>query len=147
MACQQEAVDVRSITLDNWQFQYQGEWHAATVPGNNFSDLLEHGFIPDPFYGTNEDSVQWVAEREWIYRTTLASTKANNQTLVFQGLDTYAKVYLNDSLILESDNMFRTYEVEVSQFLKATNSLQIHFFPPHIEEEKKIKDLGYELDH
>lgn len=144
-ACQQKTVEVGSITLDNWQFQYQGEWHEATVPGNNFSDLLNHGFITDPFYGTNEDSVQWVAEREWVYRTTFSSTRAKNQTLIFNGLDTYAEVFLNDSLILKSDNMFRTYEVEVSKFLKAENSLQIHFLPPHLEEEKKIADLGYEL--
>ena len=61
------------------------------MPGNNFSDLLNHGFIPDPFYGTNEDSVQWVAEREWVYRTIFAPTLANNQTLIFNGLDTMLK--------------------------------------------------------
>lgn len=144
-ACQQKTVEVNSIALDDWEFQYQGEWHAAQVPGNNFSDLLNHGFIPDPFYGTNEDSVQWVAEQEWVYRTTFASTGVNNQSLIFKGLDTYAKVYLNDSLILASDNMFRTYEVEVSQLLQVENTLVIHFSPPHLEEAKKIADLGYEL--
>ena len=131
--------------LDNWKFEYKGDWYKAEVPGNNFSDLLSHGFIPDPFYGTNEDSVQWVSEREWNYRTTFSPTKSNNQSLIFKGLDTYAKVYLNDSLILETDNMFRIYEVEVSNLLQAANTLQICFLPPHIEEKKKIKTLGYEL--
>lgn len=145
VSCQPKTTEVQTATLESWQFQYQGVWHAADVPGNNFSDLLNHAFIPDPFYGTNEDSVQWVAEREWVYRTTFTSTNANNQTLIFNGLDTYAKVFLNDSLILESDNMFRSYEVEVSDHLKTKNSLRIHFLPPHLEEAKKKADLGYEL--
>ncbi len=29
--------------------------------------------------------------------------------LVFEGLDTYADVYLNDSLILKAENMFREW--------------------------------------
>lgn len=144
-SCQTKTAEVQTTDLKNWQFQYQGEWHVATVPGNNFSDLLSHGFIPNPFYGTNEDSVQWVAEKEWVYRTTFSSDEAKNQTLIFKGLDTYAEIFLNDSLILKTDNMFRTYELEVSQLLEETNSLQIHFLPPHIEEETKIKDLGYKL--
>ena len=64
---------VTSQEINNWKFQYQGQWYSAKVPGNNFSDLLNNGFIPDPFYGTNEDSVQWVAEKEWIYQTTFST--------------------------------------------------------------------------
>lgn len=144
-ACQQQTVETSTTTLSDWQFQYDGEWHAAAVPGNNFSDLLNHGFIPDPFYGTHEDSVQWVAEREWVYRTTFSSSAVKNQSLLFKGLDTYAEVFLNDSLILKSDNMFLSYEVEVSSLLRAENELKIHFLPPHKEEERKIAALGYEL--
>ena len=74
-ACQKQDKKVVVHQLDNWQFEYKGDWHKAEVPGNNFSDLLSHGFILDPFYGTNEDSVQWVSEREWNYRTTFSPTK------------------------------------------------------------------------
>ena len=49
----------------NWHFRKAGDsvWYEATVPGVVQMDLLRQGVIPDPFYGTNEDSIQWI-ERE-----------------------------------------------------------------------------------
>ena len=32
-------------------------------------DLLDHGRLPDPFYGMNEQKVQWVEKEDWLYRT------------------------------------------------------------------------------
>lgn len=131
--------------LNDWEFQYEDKWFSAQVPGNNFSDLLNHGIINDPFYGTNEDSIQWIPEREWIYQTTFYNTKYSNKSLVFNGLDTYADVYLNDSLILNTNNMFRKWEVNVSHLLKKKNSLIIKFNPiSKIETQKQIT-LGYAL--
>ena len=49
--------DQKTIELTDWQFEYNGEWLNATVPGCIHTDLMAHGIIPDPFYGTNEDSV------------------------------------------------------------------------------------------
>ena len=31
-------------------------------------DLLAAGKISDPFYRVNEKSVQWVGEKDWLYR-------------------------------------------------------------------------------
>jgi len=121
-ACKKQEESIVSQEISDWKFEYLGDWHQAEVPGSNFSDLLKHNFIPDPFYGTNEDSVQWVSEKNWIYRSNFTLSEStiskNNQTLNFYGLDTYAKVYLNDSLILQANNMFRTWEVDVSDILK-----------------------------
>ncbi|MEM8508436.1 MAG: glycoside hydrolase family 2 protein [Bacteroidota bacterium] len=62
-------------------------------------------------------------KEDWEYKTTfLVDAKVlrrGHHEMVFKGLDTYAKIYLNDSLLLETDNMFRTYPVDVSQRLKA----------------------------
>ncbi len=38
--------------------------------------------------------------------------------LRFNGLDTYAKVYLNNSLILSANNMFRSWEIEIQDLIK-----------------------------
>ena len=106
-SCQKQEEIVLLQEITNWEFKYQGNWHKAIVPGNNFSDLLQHNLIPDPFYGTNEDSVEWVAKRDWLYKSEFILTektlKKQNQVLVFYGLDTYTKIFLNDSLILETD--------------------------------------------
>ena len=77
---------MHSQIIKEWEFEYDGDWHNAIVPGNNFSDLLKHNFILDPFYGTNEDSVQWIARRDWLYKSEFLVTektlKNQNQILI-----------------------------------------------------------------
>ncbi len=46
-------------------------------------------------------------------QATPALLSQKNIDLVFEGLDAYAKVYLNDKLILTADNMFREWRVNV----------------------------------
>jgi beta-mannosidase len=45
-------------------------------------------------------------DKDWEYRTTFnvddATTKRSVQTLIFEGLDTHADVYLNEMLVLHS---------------------------------------------
>ena len=148
-ACLNQEKDSLSQEIKNWKFEYKNDWHKAEVPGNNFSDLLNHGFILDPFYGTNEDSVQWIAGKSWNYRSKFnvsANTLSKkNQILCFNGLDTYAKVYLNNSLILEANNMFRTWNIDVKNILKKENNLIIKYNSTNKVEKQKQITLGYNL--
>ena len=66
--------------------------------------------------------------------------------LVFDGLDTYAKVWLNDSLILKANNMFRQWTISVKSLLKAkSNELTVRFYPPEKIEAEKASLLPYQL--
>ena len=80
----------QSLELTDWQFEYNGQWYPATVPGFIHTDLMANGIIPDPYYGTNEDSVQWVYdERQWIYHTVVdrkALPIGDTVWFVFEGL-------------------------------------------------------------
>lgn len=121
---------------DNWTFGQPGDpsFRTAVVPGHVHTDLMRSGLIPDPFFGDNEKAVQWVGEKSWEYRTSFLVPKAIMKKevveLCFEGLDTYADVYLNGSRILVSDNMFRTYKVNVKSLLSdGNNSLKIIFSP------------------
>jgi beta-mannosidase len=121
---------------NNWQFTEAGknEWLSAIVPGTVHTDLLAHGKIPDPFIGENEKQVQWVETKTWEYKTTFDASadlwKNKHKELIFEGLDTYARVYLNDSLILTGENMFLEYRIDVTKSLKKTgNILRIDFLP------------------
>ncbi|MFM2057756.1 MAG: hypothetical protein RLY71_2141 [Pseudomonadota bacterium] len=92
-------------------------WRAATVPGSVQGDLLAHGLIPDPFIGCNEAEVQWVGERDWCYRLVfeVAADELREQiTLCFDGLDTFAAVWLDGEWLAESDNMFVPLRLDVS---------------------------------
>ena len=135
----------------NWSFRTINSKtsHPATVPGNIYSDLIDNSIIEDTFIGDNEFKLQWVSDSTWIYQTRfdVSSTILNKENidLNFEGLDTYAQVYLNDSLILSSNNAFRNYKVPVKDFVLLNNSLSIKFTPTHIKEEIEKNKLGYTL--
>ncbi|WP_115462671.1 beta-mannosidase [Winogradskyella aurantiaca] len=136
---------------DNWEFRQQGDslWRTATVPGNVFTDLMDHQLIKDPFVGTNEDEVQWVSEANWEYRTNFSLSEELLQKkdieLNFKGLDTYASVYLNDSLILNSNNAFRSWKLQPQALLKTNNELLVVLESPFKNEAIAKNRLNYEL--
>lgn len=117
-----------------WTFCQVGDtlWSDAKVPGTIHQDLLNHNRIPNPFYGMNEEAVQWVENEDWMYRTSFVVTEEqlNRDAAVLEldGLDTYADVFLNGALILRSDNMFVGHKVPVKSVLrKGENRLLIRF--------------------
>ena len=101
----------------SWQFQKQGDslWFPAQVPGTVQTDLFANNQIPDPYYSDNEAENKWIENENWVYRKHFNWSKSNNQhaDLVFEGLDTYATVYLNDHRLFSSDNMFRSYKLNI----------------------------------
>lgn len=129
------------LELDkNWLFKQSGPdaivpefLPTARFPTDVYSDLLRHNLVPDPFRGMNEQDVQWVSEKTWIYQTSFKTpkdaSKASHAVLIFEGLDTFASVKLNGAEILQTDNMFIRYEVEVGRLLhpEADNILEISF--------------------
>jgi beta-mannosidase len=141
------------LRLDGgWTFREagKGEWRRAKVPGSVHTDLLAAGLIEDPFYRDNERKLQWVGKTDWEYRTTFdapASLLARRRVeLVFEGLDTYATVFVNERRVLEADNMFRTWRVDAKAALKAgANTLRVVFRSPINEVLPRMKALGYEL--
>src|SRR5271165_4166969 len=117
-------------------------WRPAQVPGSVHLDLLRNNLIPDPYYRDNEAKLQWIEEADWEYRTTLQAPPdflaRKNLDLVFEGLDAFAEVYLNEKLILTADNMFREWRVPVKPLLKpGANQLRI-VFPSPIKAAAKI---------
>ena len=135
-----------------WQFREAGktDWYNATVPGCVHTDLLANKLIDDPFYRDNEKKQQWIDKKDWEYKTTFrvtAQTLAReNVELVFDGLDTYAVVYLNEQLVLKADNMFRTWRVNAKPALKTgENTLRIVFRSPVNEILPVMAKLKYQL--
>ncbi|CAM3423215.1 glycoside hydrolase family 2 protein [Paenibacillus lupini] len=126
--------------ISNWAFKNRDEqeWRPAFVPGCVHTDLLKNELIPDPFVGTNEKDLQWIDKKVWEYESVFdvsAELLSHSRLeLVFEGLDTYADVYLNDVSILSADNMFRTWTVDVKPYVREEgNRLFIRFRSP-IEE-------------
>ncbi|UCF04160.1 MAG: glycoside hydrolase family 2 protein [bacterium] len=141
------------IELDrDWRFRKvgSGPWYPARVPGCVHTDLLANGLIEDPFYRDNEHALQWIENEDWEYETVIEADDRllDNEglELSFEGLDTYADVYLNDSLLLRTDNMFRRWRVPCGGHLwRGTNTLRISFRSPIEEALPVYRALGHEL--
>lgn len=136
----------------NWRFREAGRdaWHQATVPGCVHTDLLANKLIEDPFYRDNEQKLQWIGKTDWEYQTTFAATPAllkhQHLELVFEGLDTYADVFLNDKPLLNADNMFRTWRVDAKGALQVgANTLRIRFRSPINEVLPLMAKINYQL--
>lgn len=122
---------------EGWKFRQARltNWYPATVPGVVHTDLLQNKIIEDPFFRLNERGLQWIDKEDWVYETcfTLAADmmRKENMELVFEELDTYADVYLNDECILKANNMFRRWSIPVRQYIREENNiLKVYFHSP-----------------
>jgi beta-mannosidase len=142
----------RNLSSENWLFNKQGETkkHIATIPGTVHTDLFANQLIPDPFFGANEKQLQWIENENWEYETTflLSEKEISNENieLEFEGLDTYATVYINGKIVLEADNMFRKWIISANNHLKkGKNHLKIVFQSAVQKGKEEAEKLSYTL--
>ncbi|CUM64612.1 uncharacterized protein PRCAT00002220001 [Priceomyces carsonii] len=134
--------------LKDWYYKQSNtkKWYPANSDtyGNQIhTDLLFNKQIRDPFVDDNEIDVQWVGKVDWDYKTNFEASDVNKRhELVFNGLDTFATVYLNGKEILQSDNMFRIFKVDVK--LEEQNQLLIKF-KSGLNESRKIEKINGSL--
>ena len=137
---------------ENWKFKNNVDslWLEASVPGDVHTDLLSNELIEDPFYRLNEHDLQWIDKTDWEYKTefdlSLKDFNSHYLALEFQGIDTYSSIYLNDSLIGTTDNMFIGKTVDIKNFAKlGKNKLYIKLFSPINKGVKLHDSLGYDI--
>ncbi|WP_250887219.1 MULTISPECIES: glycoside hydrolase family 2 protein [unclassified Rhodanobacter] len=151
------------LTLDSgWQFRLApgnaaaqahpeaADWRPAKVPGTVHTDLLANKLIPDPYVGAVEARLQWIGLADWEYRTTFdvpdGTLDHARSDLVFEGLDTFAEVWLNGEKLLDADNFFRTWRVPVQGKLRATgNELRIVFHSPITKLLPQVRAMPHKL--
>ncbi|MDR2057942.1 MAG: glycoside hydrolase family 2 protein [Dysgonamonadaceae bacterium] len=137
----------------DWKFKQArlANWYPATVPGVVHMDLIANQIIDDPFFRLNERGVQWIDKEDWIYETTVTIPdeifSKHNIILYFKGLDTYADVYLNEEKILEANNMFREWKIDIkNKIKKGDNTLQIYFHSPIKVDMPKWEALPFQYE-
>ena len=120
-----------------WEMRSADEdrFFPATVPGSVYSDLLEQGRMEDPFWRDNEMAAFDLMKKDYIYHRTFTldadTLLADEVRLVFEGLDTLCEVSVNSRPVLSTDNMHRTYSVDVRSVLReGENDITILFRSP-----------------
>ncbi len=128
-----------------WRLELaKGQWIDASVPGYVHTDLMAAGIIRDPFYGAQEQDAAWVAERAWKYSLNFDAGLvygSRKTDLVFDGLDTYAEVYLNGKKIVSADNQFIRWRCDVTSLLKRKDNQLVVVFKPLHEAEDSLQQL------
>ncbi|NYT40314.1 glycoside hydrolase family 2 protein [Sphingomonas sp. R-74633] len=103
----------------------QGEgWIPASASGDTYRALIDAGRLADPYVGRNEAEAAWVRDREWWWHTNVEI--GPDAELVFEGLDTFADIYLDGTLLGSADNMFRSWRFDAPA---GAHDLAICFHP------------------
>lgn len=131
-------------------FQPQ-KWFPASVPSTVFGTLVENKVYPDPYYGTNIETIPGYISRRngeipgdspfkvsWWYRTVFelpADFKSRNTWIKFHSINYKANIWLNGHLIADTmtvQGAYRLYNFNISQFSLAgkQNCLAIEIIPP-----------------
>lgn len=76
------------------------------------------------------------------FRASPGEQEAENADLVFEGLDTYCSILLNDEEIASTSNMFVSHRITVKGKLRAENKLELRFAAPLLEAKKEEKNNG-----
>ena len=115
----------------------------AKVPGNFELALHENGLIDDPFFGINVLKLQeFESYHSWYCLEFDYEGVDGTETFVFEGIDTFARIYLNGVLIGETDNMLIPHEIPATSLRDGANELVVHLRPATIESRKYVMEAG-----
>lgn len=138
---------MKDISLKGkWKFHSPGntEWLEGEVPGSVYADLLKNKKMKDPFYRANEDEVKKLSNYDYVYEKEFEIEESfldnDSLNLIFEGIDTVSEIYVNNTLLSTTNNMHRTYVIDVSEVLKkGRNTIQVNLFSPlkHIKKEQE----------
>lgn len=142
------------LSLKNWKLRNSNHSIQLNIelPGEVHDYLHKANIIPNPILGVNENQIQWVAEQKWILETEFAfQSEKKTESQVFLNLDKIdgiAEVYLNNHLVLMSENSFINHSIPVQDYLiDGNNKLIINFLPISNWLNKKAGELPYILSH
>lgn len=99
----------------------QAKWIRAQVPGSVQVSLFRAGELPDPYVHMNAKKYVWVLSKTWYYRksfTVPAAIKDQYVFLCFDGIDYYARIWLNGHELGRHEGMHGGPMVEVSSLLR-----------------------------
>lgn len=103
------------------------QWLPAVVPGGVHESLLAAGRLEHPYLDDHEHDLGWVHEATWFYR---ARVTAPPGTLVCEGLDTVAEVWVDGALVGAAANQHRRHEFALPDGVDHEIALR---FPPPLD--------------
>ena len=124
------------MLINNWKMNYGEHCGLECVaPCSMYSVLLQHGLIEDPFYGINELKLTGLSDKDCSFEAELyideRATEKKHVELVFLGLDTLCKIFINGKLLAETQNMHRRYIFDIKEYISVgKNDIRLDFSSP-----------------
>ena len=124
----------------------------ASVPGSVLSALLIQHRTQDPFFGTNEEEARELFRRDYFFSREFEIMpellEQERIRLCCKGIDTISRVYINNMYVGATDNMHRTYNFEVKQYLRpGINTIMVELFSPIAYIENHRASMGKDIDY
>ncbi|XP_014232217.1 beta-mannosidase isoform X1 [Trichogramma pretiosum] len=123
------AAKCSSISLNgkwNGRLEPTGMPFIAEIPGGIYTDLETNGYIKNNLMGFNDLINRVVANETVVYKTNFevdrVLLKAKKVILIFNGLDTFGTIYVNNEVIGKASNMFLEYKYDIKNVLKSGNN-------------------------
>ncbi len=108
----------------------------ARLPGCVHQILQDHGLIPDPLVGIQEEKLRWISEQDWEFEMEfrVPASAGPMAELECPCIDTIAELFWNGVPLGRADNMFRTWrwQVQIAPSLP-TQKLRVRF--PSLDED------------
>lgn len=105
------------------------EWiKASHMPAQVHDILYEQGILPEEYRLGWCENVLWVGEYDWLYRCCFKADDAwEHGELYFEGLDTFADIYINGIKVGSHDDFYLPQKIDITRYIKKDNVLLIHF--------------------
>ncbi len=137
------------ILEKGWRYKNSNDtiWKKCKIPNSIFNILFSDSLIQNPFYSNNEESLQSVGRASYQFKTEFQINdqffENSKQVLILNGIDTYADIYLNEKRIQTCDNAFRSWNINIKEFLQVgKNEILIDFHSAEIESQKRYNQLN-----
>lgn len=115
------------------------------VPGSTINDIIKNKAESDDiFYRDNMEKYQKYERFNWVYSKKFDFSKqGGTQKLVFEKLDTYCDVYLNETHVAYCDNGHIKHQFDVTNAIKnGENEIKVIFYSPITTVDGKPKLRG-----
>lgn len=115
----------------------------GTVPGNFELDMMDCGLLPDLFFGTNALMARKLENLHLWYATEFDVEDTDGEWYFdFEGIDTFAEIYLNGEEIGYTENMYIAHEFEATGLKLGKNQLVVHIIPSFLKSRENTMGAG-----
>ena len=131
----------------DWTMTFKDNSYPCSVPCSVYDTLMKAGAIKDPYYRNNELTSTVISDEDVVFSKEFSlpdkMLTKDRLALTFEGIDTLADVFLNDTHLGSCDNMHRTYEFDVRGIADYKNLLLVVIHSPtaYIRQAQKERPL------